>query len=540
MARSIDSSVDPLTEGGAVHAGEAADAVHAVPAGEASGEAPGEAPGKAVQTPGDAQPPAPPPPEPFHRKEIYTVAIKLCQSYLKVFVLFLAIFSIYWGTIYRRETRFRNLKMLVVSEDTSFQANGTVSAVLGDTLEDMFQHNSVARQLAGWHVVAADEFRALAASHNNSVAQEVQRQVHHQKYWVGVHVVPNATQTLYLSLASANYTLAAAGAFSQLVQVYYESGRHYSALNQYITRNINAAQLLWTTSYATSRVINPLLQNLNDTQKANLVANNNTMAILTNPPRFQMIDMRPPSDAAVLGPSELGLIYLMVFSFHQFNFSLEIYTYMRSVLKYRQYIVWRFLASQLNCFVLSLVYCLATIAFQIPVNTTFGHAGFLVYWMFIYLYTSACAATSELAATFLFAIDQKLFLAPWMVFNVVINVATTFAPFELCPQFFRFGYALPMYNAYESMKVVFFDTWKGHLGRNLGVLVIWIVVCNLILWGLNNWQANKLKKAAAAKKLEESNEAKKPIEADHSEVRKDSIYEDAHDSQETQDSEKER
>ena len=75
--------------------------------------------------------------------------------------------------------------------------------------------------------------------------------------------------------------------------------------------------------------------------------------------------------------------------------------------------------------------------------------------MFIFLYISATGVINEVVVLIILTFGKQQLIAPWMVFNIVANVSTTFAPFVLTPGFFRFGYALPMYNAYEAVKVVF-------------------------------------------------------------------------------------
>ena len=435
-------------------------------------------------------------PEEATKKQIIaTVMLKLGQSYFKVVLLFLAILSLFWGSIYGRASRFTNLDMLVVSADLEFSSGSTLMLpLLSNAFGNMLINDTIVANLGGYDFVPIEVFTALAASNNNTVEQEIARQIHHQKYWVAFYIKPNATELIYSSMVSGNSSLISTGAISQLIEVVYESGRHFSALNQYVTKHIFNTQDIWLKKYVTQEVYNPLLGLLPNSSLTNLLSSNDTISILTTKPTFTLLDKRPPSDAAVLGPSELGLIYALVFSFHQFNFSLEIYAYIRTRLKFRQYLVWRTLASQFNCVVLALVYCLTTLAFQMDINITFGHAGFMVYWALMYLFISASGAINEVVATILLAYDLKAWMAPWMVVNIVLNISTTFAPFELCPGFYKFGYALPMYNAYEALKVVFFDTWKGNLGRNIGILLAWTVLGQTVLFGIYQWQKERFAK----------------------------------------------
>lgn len=111
-------------------------------------------------------------------------------------------------------------------------------------------------------------------------------------------------------------------------------------------------------------------------------------------------------------------------------------------------------------------------------NTWSG--GFGVFWMVSYLTMAAVGGANQNAALILFAWMPPL-MGFWLLFFVMINISATFAPISLCPEFFRFTYAMPIKNAYELMKIVLFDTSRRALGRYFGILIAWIVVNNLLL-----------------------------------------------------------
>ncbi|GME87741.1 unnamed protein product [Ambrosiozyma monospora] len=85
----------------------------------------------------------------------------------------------------------------------------------------------------------------------------------------------------------------------------------------------------------------------------------------------------------------------------------------------------------------------------------------------------------------------------WMMFFIITNIAATFSPMETCPEFYRFTYAMPIKNAYELMKVLFFDTYRGHIGRYFGVLIAWVVLNNILMPFCLMFFSFKLKRAAA-------------------------------------------
>ncbi|KAI5970129.1 hypothetical protein CANMA_000740 [Candida margitis] len=431
-------------------------------------------------------------------REYIKVAPKFIWAYVQVFCIYVGFLSIYWGTLYKREERFQNVEMLVVNDDTSFMSNGTeIQPYISDAFIELLQEPQV-RYLANFKVINTTDFRDLAESHNNTLYEEVVRQIHHQKYWAGFYIKPQATQLIYDSFASGNATYMTSGQINQTVTVVYETGRHFSALNQYLIRNLNTVAFDWNT-HLSRNVYPEIIQSLSSTQQENLLQNT-SIPIFTTFPILSFVDNRSSSNSAILGPSELGLIYALLFSFNQFNFSVEIYRIMRERLKYRSYLFYRLIVSQLNALLLALVYGLMTIALKIPTETAFGHAGFVVLWMFMYLFLSAVGVVNEIVMSIIMAFNQQLLIAPWMIFNIVSNISATFAPFVLMPGFYKYGYAMPMYNIYEALKVVFFNTWKGHLGRNLGVLIIWIVVGNVLLVLVSNWAVKRARRMQAAAK----------------------------------------
>ena len=446
-------------------------------------------------------------------QEYFKVIPKFFFVYLQVFCIFLGFLSMYWGSIYHRDQRYRNVGYLVVNEDSQFTvpngsgtstSSSTIQPYLGNAIINMLSHNKTIENLGDFDIVNLTDFTQLAEKHNNTLLEEAERQVHHQKYWGAIYIAPNSTRNIYQGFLTGNGSYMSN--VNQSISVIYETGRHFSALSQYLIRNLNLVSEAWIRDYASSQVYQPILSQLNSTQRQFLLTNNQTIAIFTTLPTFNFIDQRPSPSPAVLGPSEIQLIYCLIISFYSYNFSKDIYAYMRKNIKYRSYLFYKFLISQLHAFVLALVYSLMAIAFQVPTNVAFGKSGFLVLWMFVFLYMSATGVINEVVVLIILTFGKQQLIAPWMVFNIVANVSTTFAPFVLTPGFFRFGYAMPMYNAYEAVKIVFFDTWKGHLGRNLGVLIIWIVVGNVSLLFVSDWSTQRAKKIALAEKQKKKEE----------------------------------
>lgn len=425
------------------------------------------------------------------------------RVYLTIMVVFLGVLSIYWGSLYRREYRMKNMQYLVVIEDQDMQlANSTVvSAPLGEAFTGLLNNLRVYGDFVYANIT---KLREYAESKNTSTFEELASEIHLQKYWAGLYINRTASQIVYDTLSSGNSLTAAQ--IPYIVTAVYESGRHYSALSQYVTKNVRIMEIDWLTNFAPGAYADIVENFLSLTEKLRLVQLSNstsTASPMSVLPSFNLVDRRPALSAAALGPSELGLVYAQIFSFHQFNFSVDLHNSIKDKLRFRHYVWYRIMFSQINHFVLGLVYALMTIAFQVPIDPAYGGPGFLVLWITMYLFISASGGINECVVSLLLFKDKKVLLAPFMIFYIVINISPTFAPFVLSPGFYRYGYAMPMFNAYEALKVLFFNTWKGSLGRNYGILAAWVVVSNLALVGILGWISRSTKKLAAKKDSKE-------------------------------------
>lgn len=118
---------------------------------------------------------------------------------------------------------------------------------------------------------------------------------------------------------------------------------------------------------------------------------------------FSQFSLRPFHPAVVTPAVTIGLIYLIILSFFSFAFYLPIHMKFLTPegfppMQFPSFIVWRWFATMLAYFFLSLAYSLISLAFQIPfanpsAPTTqvannpepYGKGTFVVYWMINYV-----------------------------------------------------------------------------------------------------------------------------------------------------------
>ncbi|ODQ80740.1 hypothetical protein BABINDRAFT_35153 [Babjeviella inositovora NRRL Y-12698] len=395
------------------------------------------------------------------------------KVYIALFTIYLAFLGIYWGSWYQRSTRLVNLHMLIVNEDTQV---GSVPPLVGDALWNTTLIPNVA-PLAGWRYMSSTEISASAAEHKNTVQQEISRLVHHQKYWAAIWIKPNASYDIYTAMQTLNGSFSAA---NSLIECVYETGRDLLGMNSYVIPSLLLLEKVFVDSV--SSTIYPQLLSLVSQDAKSQLFSNSTLAtnVIMTKPSFLYLDNRPVIASAAIGPGELGLIYTLVLSFHQYNFGLRITEAIRPKLKAKHFMYYRVLASQSAFFFIALVYGLMTLAYQVPLDRAFGNSGFLVYWAIIYLNLSALGAINECVSQLIMAYDRTL-AGYWMVFHVVISISVTFSPIPLCPAFYRYGYAMPLRCTYELLKVVLFDTYKGNMWKYFVINVSWIILFNAIM-----------------------------------------------------------
>ncbi|KAA8909508.1 hypothetical protein TRICI_004473 [Trichomonascus ciferrii] len=393
------------------------------------------------------------------------VSLSFGGIYVLYGVMILAILSIYWGSLYQRESRTTNLNILVVNwddkESSEYLRDNDIRPVVGDAV---LQSITQVSKVLGWEV--RDDL-------NQSNIDYVYHLVHQRRAWGAVIVHPNATEQLHRAMVTANRTFVPEG----LIEAVYEQATDMTATESYVVPGFYQLQTAFQ-KYVSDAIYEPLLESLSNDQKTDLIRN--APNTINQPISIEVKDNLPTQSMLLMAPLQIGLIYLIILSFFQFNCSITIHMNFIGKLKQTHYIFYRWFSAQVSYFVISLFYSLLTLAFQVDTGFTFGKSGFLVFWMFNFLGMSAVGGANENVALVLFAYFPPA-LGFWLLFWVISNISPAYGPIQLCPEFYRYGYAFPIYNVLEATRVVLCNTTKRTLGRHIGVLIAWIAVNSLVL-----------------------------------------------------------
>ncbi|KAI0065678.1 hypothetical protein BV25DRAFT_1821336 [Artomyces pyxidatus] len=370
---------------------------------------------------------------------VFTALIILCV---------LSVLPIYWGALWQTSTHIHNVKGWVVDFD-----NGEV----GTTISNGIVSTSGPPTTMSWELVPSTRFP-------NGMA-DVEHEILEENVWAIVAISAGATTILQAAITSANTSYAP----NSTIAVVAAEARSENAFRNVVRPVVTMILDQVTASYNT-HFVQQLAQS-----GQNLTALASTAPTLVTQPVSYTINNIRPFDVPVASAVDfVGLIYLLILAFNvtMVNYSARIEaTNLELRLRFRSLLAMRILIPIFLYFFISLFYALLSLAFQVPFNRTFGHAGFVIYWMMSWFAMAALGLAVEAVITILTTKFVTFFLLLW----VVANAAVCFLPPELLPGVYRYAYASPFYNVQQAVRTIVFNT-KNQLGLNFGVQLAWIGV----------------------------------------------------------------
>ncbi|KAL9061027.1 MAG: hypothetical protein Q9206_000741 [Seirophora lacunosa] len=321
----------------------------------------------------------------------------------------------------------------------------------------------------------------------------VRQAVFDWKAYAAIIVMPNATAMLQQAVDQANTTYDPLGA----CQVVYVEARDETTYLNYILPQLSALETQMTSKFG-QMWTGMVLQNTSIPRE-----NLQRVPQALNPAiGFSQFNLRPFRPAVMTPAVTIGLIYLIILSFFSFSFYLPIHMKFVSTeghppLKFPLFIVWRWTATIVAYFFLSLSYSLISLAFQIPfanhsAPTTavannpepYGKGTFVVYWAINYVGMIALGLACENVAM---VIGQP-WTAMWLIFWVITNVSTSFYSLDLAPKFYYWNLScslVPSILVVEASRSTLFQL-HSRIGLNFGVLFVWCAI-NTALFPLCCW-----------------------------------------------------
>ncbi|KAI4113070.1 MAG: hypothetical protein LQ345_005879, partial [Seirophora villosa] len=333
----------------------------------------------------------PPQPVGFLDKRLKTVRRQVfalwARTTLILSVFILTVLSLYWAVLFHVEQNTSSLTVFVVDFDGRVPpftgATPLVGPMITQTTEMML---SAPDPHLGYETMDPAVFD------NDPLL--VRQAVFDWKAYAAIIVMPNATAMLRQAVDQANTTYDPLGA----CQVVYVEARDETTHLNYILPQLSALETQVTSKFG-QMWAGMVWQNTSIPRE-----NLQRVPQALNPAiGFSQFNLRPFRPAVMTPAVTIGLIYLIILSFFSFSFYLPIHMKFVSTeghppLKFPLFIVWRWTATIVAYFFLSLSYSLISLAFQIPfanhsAATTavannpepYGKGTFVVYWAINYV-----------------------------------------------------------------------------------------------------------------------------------------------------------
>ncbi|KAJ3753495.1 hypothetical protein EV361DRAFT_794479 [Lentinula raphanica] len=359
-------------------------------------------------------------------------------------VAMFAIFSIYWGALWK--TPDHPLDGWIVDFDQSTVGNVVVQAL----------EASSASGKVTWSQVPSSNFPGGPSEVGNDVVE--------QKTWIAVVVNANATSNLQSAVASTDSSYNGSAA----ITVYGNQARSENGYNSVLSPTVQAVLISTAAKFAQTYATELASSSSNIT---NLLVN--APQIVTQPISFTINDLKPFDIPVATAMTYVGLIYTLILSFFIVNISLSarLMSGLETHLTTASIIRVRLCSSFITYFFLSLFYSLLSRAFQVDFSRKFGAAGFVIFWMLNWAGMLAVGLALEAMLTLLTMKGVPFF----MILLIISNVSVCFMPIEVLPRIYRYGYAFPFYNISCAVRTILFGT-KNNLGLNFGVLIAWTAI----------------------------------------------------------------
>ncbi|KIJ67894.1 hypothetical protein HYDPIDRAFT_126365 [Hydnomerulius pinastri MD-312] len=367
-----------------------------------------------------------------------------------VWFIILAILSIYWAALGRSATNIVNLSGYVVDFD---------GGEIGQAVTQAFSSIHSQEQLS-WLVIDAAEFP--------NGPSDVQAALLDDRCWAAVTINKGATNNLFAAINSNNATYNT----SQAVSAYLTEARNENIHRTYIWPMVTTILSNVTQTFG----VNFARQLASRSDLSTLMST--APQLVTLPINYAVYELRPFDVPAASAVDYVGLIYLLILSFVLTNqlLAANVESGLGRRLTLGSLIMMRLLWPVMLYFFISLMYSLLSLAFGVPFDRVFGHAGFVIYWMMSWTGMAALGLALEAMITIMTVKFISLFLILW----IIVNVSVAYYPIEILPAIFRYGFAMPFYNVSRTVRAIVFNT-KNQIGLNFGVQIAWVVVSCITL-----------------------------------------------------------
>ncbi|WWC59308.1 uncharacterized protein I303_101859 [Kwoniella dejecticola CBS 10117] len=360
----------------------------------------------------------------------------------------------YWGSLWKSNKYTDKLTVRIIDRDGGEIGSAVSSALL--------QQKNLR-----YFTTSPSELPDIAAVENDIVQEGA---------WASIVINAGATETLNQARLIGNSSYNP----SEAIQVFYAQARMETAVNSYLVPYIQQALTVILFQFNGRSVAEFLQANANNATALTTLAA--APASISTPVWYSMVNLRPYNQPVAQAITLVGLIYMLIFSFIITMSNNAVREIIAPFLTTKHYLIYRISAPLALYFVISFFFAMVNLPFKIHFGAHYTYGGgFFLWWFTLFLGMGAVGLSTE----FMITILGPRFIAFFLLPLIIANVSVVSLPHELQPWIYRYGVAMPFYNASRVVRTIIFDT-KNDIAENLGILLAWIVV-NIITICVATW-----------------------------------------------------
>ncbi|KAK8847379.1 hypothetical protein IAR55_005237 [Kwoniella newhampshirensis] len=384
------------------------------------------------------------------------IAIKIFMGTLVIMITVVWLcLPLYWGSLWKSNKYTDRLTVRVIDRDGSDVGSAVSQSLLAQT--DLRYFVTSPAELPTSDAVAHD------------IVQE--------GAWAAIVINSGATALLNTARQVGNASYDGRGA----IEVFYAQARQETAVNSYLVPYIQAELSAVCNQFNARSVSQYLGANTNNATAISLLAT--APATVVNPVWYTMNDLRPYNQPVAQAITLVGLIYMLILSFIITMTNNAVREIIGPFMTTGAYVIYRIAAPLILYLPVSFFFAMINLPFKIHFGAHFTYAGgFFLWWFTLYLGMAAVGLSTEFAITIL----SPRFVAFFLIPLIIVNVSVASLPHELQPWIYKYGAAMPFYNCGRVVRTIIFDT-KDDIGKNLGILLAWVVVNMITLTLATIW-----------------------------------------------------
>ncbi|WWC86960.1 uncharacterized protein L201_001841 [Kwoniella dendrophila CBS 6074] len=373
------------------------------------------------------------------------IALKILMGTLVITIVVMWLtLPFYWGSLWKSNKYTDKLTVRIIDRDGGEIGQTVTQALLSEKNLRYF-------------ITSPSEFPDVALVEHDIVQEGA---------WASIVINPGASNALAQARSAGDSTYNSSSA----IDVFYAQARQETAVNSYLLPYMQQALSAILGQYNARSAAQYLQANAGNATAINALAS--APSTISNSVWFTLNNLRPYNQPVAQAITLVGLIYMLIFSFIITMANNSVREIIAPYMTTKAYLTYRIVAPITLYLFIAFFFAMVNLPFKVHFGAYYTHAGGFFLWAFsLFLGMTSVGLATEFMITILGPRFVAFFLLPL----IISNVSVVSLPHELQPWIYKYGVAMPFYNASRVVRTIIFNT-RNEIAQNLGILLAWIVL----------------------------------------------------------------